>query len=172
MKNRWFSFSRHTNSQSSTEEIYVLGYTGSNASGLTTKLQSALRAAVVKCNAIHTDINFKLSYGADYQQNNIVVYRVNNSLPGAKILGDIPEGNRPNKWIQINSGIEGLNACAIEFVLSREIRNSLEIKRKNKYWQLLNTVLPLKEAVTVAKADPKDDLEFNFYDRVVREYLY
>ena len=176
MKNLWFSFSQHATDSKSTpihdkKTINVLGYIGGNSSALTSKMQSALQVAIKDCNDLHSDFNFQLTYGSNYHHTDVVVYRASNDLPGAKVA--VPEGDRTNKWIQINSGIDYLESKVIEDVMSREIRYALGLKKKEGFWQLRKESPPVYDGgVAISNYDSEEDAEFDFYDRVVREYLY
>ncbi|MDY8134365.1 M57 family metalloprotease [Aquimarina sp. 2201CG5-10] len=85
----------------SNRTIDILGYTGS-CCALTSTMQTGLRWAVNNYNRINTTLNFRLTFGTNFQAADMVVY--NNGSSGAGGQAEFPSGGRPGKFIQINAG--------------------------------------------------------------------
>ncbi|MHA7058534.1 M57 family metalloprotease [Aquimarina sp. M1] len=81
--------------------IDILGYTGS-CCALTSTMQTGLQWAVNNYNRISTRLNFRLTFGTNFEAADMVVY--NNGQGGAGGQAEFPSGGRPGKFIQINAG--------------------------------------------------------------------
>ncbi len=106
--------------------IDILGYTGS-CCALTSNMRTGLQWAVNNYNRINTTLNFRLTFGTDFQSADMVVY--NNGASGAGGQAEFPSGGRPGKFIQINAGtgtFGGSNVNNVnEHVIGHEIGHAV-----------------------------------------------
>ncbi|RZT00019.1 M57 family metalloprotease [Aquimarina brevivitae] len=111
---------------SSNSTIDIIGYTGS-CCALTSTMQTGLQWAVNNYNRINTRLNFRLTFGTDYQSKDMVVY--NNGQGGAGGQAEFPSGGRPGKFIQINAGTGSFGGSNVnnvnEHVIGHEIGHAV-----------------------------------------------
>ncbi|WP_109299438.1 M57 family metalloprotease [Aquimarina sp. AU474] len=111
---------------SSNRTIDILGFTGSG-NALTTSMRTGLQWAVNNYNRINTTLNFRLTFGTNFQAADMVVY--NNNQSGAGGQAEFPSGGRPGKFIQINAGtgtFGGSNVNNVnEHVIGHEIGHAV-----------------------------------------------
>jgi hypothetical protein len=166
----------------------VIGYTGNNSNGLSSKERTALSWAVNNYNSLNLGIHLNLSYGTNWQPKDIVVYRNNIGFVGG--LSNFPSGGRPYKFVQIN-GIGSFNTNVIEHVITHEIGHSFGL-RHSDWWSRQSCADGGNEgtgsdgAVHIPGTPTGFDSgslmnacfslssngEFGFYDRVALNYLY
>lgn len=106
--------------------IDILGFTGS-CCALTSSMRTGLQWAVNNYNRINTTLNFRLTFGTNFQAADMVVY--NNGASGAGGQAEFPSGGRPGKFIQINAGtgtFGGSNVNNVnEHVIGHEIGHAV-----------------------------------------------
>lgn len=102
--------------------ITIIGYTGNNSNGLTSKMQTALQWAVNNYNRLNLDISFQLTYGTNWQDKDMVVYQVAGGGGGS---AGFPSGGAPNKFVRINSGTDAFSTNVNEHVICHEIGHSV-----------------------------------------------
>jgi len=106
--------------------IDILGFTGS-CCALTSNMRTGLQWAVNNYNRINTTLNFRLTFGENFQAADMVVY--NNGASGAGGQAEFPSGGRPGKFIQINAGtgtFGGSNVNNVnEHVIGHEIGHAV-----------------------------------------------
>lgn len=190
---------RTNNLVSQGRTIRVIGYTGNNANGLDSKMQTALQWAVNNYNALNINLNFTLAYGTNYQSYDMVVYRVNGNGGGS---AGFPSGGAPNKFIRIQSGTSNFSTNVVEHVITHEMghsvglrhtdyfdrRTSCGVERDPNTGQILNpnegqsssgalhipgtpTSADLN-SIMLACFSSNEDGEFGSNDRTALEYLY
>ncbi|WP_299216076.1 M57 family metalloprotease [uncultured Aquimarina sp.] len=110
----------------SNRTIDILGFTGSG-NALTSNMQTGLQWAVNNYNNLSTTLNFRLTFGTNFQAADMVVY--NNNGSGAGGQAEFPSGGRPGKFIQILNGtgtFGGSNVNNVnEHVIGHEIGHAL-----------------------------------------------
>ncbi|MHA7057349.1 M57 family metalloprotease [Aquimarina sp. M1] len=111
--------------------IDILGYTGDNFA-LTSKMQTALSWAVNNYNALSNTLNFNLTFGANFEDADIVVYKINNMDGGGSAGFPTPQG-KPHKWIRINSGTDMFNINVNEHVIGHEIGHCIGLRHQDWY---------------------------------------
>ena len=111
-----------TNNLVSNGVITIIGYTGNNSNGLTTKMQTGLQWAVNNYNALNLSISFQLTFGTNYQNKDMVVYQVQGGAGGS---AGFPSGGNPYKWVKINSGLAPYSNNVHEHVIGHEIGHSI-----------------------------------------------
>ena len=115
----------------SNRTIDIIGYTGGGGFGLTNTQRTALQWAVNNYNRINNmSLNFRLTYGTNYQSKDIVVYRnPNNSNAGGS--AGFPSNGRPNKFVQIWTGLDSANTNVNEHVITHEIGHSVGFRHSD-----------------------------------------
>jgi len=109
--------------------INILGYTGRNNT-LTSKMQTALRWAVNNYNSLSNSLHFNLSFGADYDTADIVVYLIDTTdIGGNSGFPDV--SGQPYKWIQIYSGTSILPTNISEYVISHQIGHAIGLRHQD-----------------------------------------
>ncbi|WP_435261908.1 M57 family metalloprotease [Tenacibaculum sp. nBUS_03] len=104
--------------------ISIIGYTGGGGYGLSTKERTALEWAVNNYNRLSgVSISFTLTFGTNYQNKDMVVYKNPNSS-GAGGSAGFPSNGRPYKWVQIY-GLSGYSTNVNEHVITHEIGHSV-----------------------------------------------
>lgn len=104
--------------------ISIIGYTGGGGYGLSSKERTALQWAVNNYNRLSgVSISFTLTYGTNYQNKDMVVYR-NPSQSGSGGSAGFPANGLPYKWVQIY-GLSGYSTNVNEHVLTHEIGHSV-----------------------------------------------
>lgn len=111
-----------TNNLVSNGVITIIGYTGNNSNGLTSRMRTGLQWAVNNYNALNLDISFNLTFGTNYQNKDMVVYQVAGGAGGS---AGFPSGGNPNKWVRINSGLASYSTNVHEHVIGHEIGHSI-----------------------------------------------
>jgi len=103
--------------------ITIIGYTGGDGFGLSSKEQTALRWAVNNYNRLNLDISFSLTFGTNYQSKDMVIYH-NPNETGAGGSAGFPSNGNPNKFVQIY-GLNNYNTNVVEHVITHEIGHSV-----------------------------------------------
>lgn len=180
---------RTYNLVNSPRTVSVIGYTGNNSSGLSTRMRTSLQWAINNYNALNTGLNFTLTYGTNYSPYDIVVYRVANGQQGGRAGFPYSNGD-PYKWCRIYSGLDNSAYNTIEHVITHEIGHCLGLRHTD--WNTRASCNQSGEAanpdgavhipgtptgfdsnsVMLACFGSNEDGEFGFYDRVALEYLY
>ncbi len=176
-----------TNNLVSNGVITIIGYTGNNSNGLTTKMQTGLQWAVNNYNALNLDISFQLTFGTNYQNKDMVVYQVQGGAGGS---AGFPSGGNPYKWVQIFSGMDNYNTNVNEHVIGHEIGHSVGLRHTDWFsrqscgqsGESANPDGAVHIPGTPTGYDPTSlmlacfnsgvDGEFNNNDRIALEYLY
>ncbi|AXT62988.1 peptidase [Aquimarina sp. AD10] len=108
--------------------IDILGYTGSG-NALTGTMQTGLRWAVDNYNRLGLRLNFRLTFGTNFQAADMVVY--NNNRGGGGGSAGFPSGGRANKFIQINAGTSSFGNNVNEHVIGHEIGHSIGFRHQD-----------------------------------------
>lgn len=117
---------RTYNLVASPRTIKVVGYTGYGYD-LTEKMKKSLTWAINNYNhRINTGLNFTLTFGTDYDDADIVVYRYRNGKAGGS--AGFPSNGNPFKWVQIFENMENYNNNVIEHVIGHEIGHCLGLR--------------------------------------------
>ncbi len=112
----------------SNRTIDILGYTGSG-NALTSTMQTGLQWAVNNYNRLNSSLNFRLTFGTNFQAADMVVY--NNNQGGGGGSAGFPSGGRPNKFIQINAGTSSFGNNVNEHVIGHEIGHSIGFRHQD-----------------------------------------
>lgn len=180
---------RTNNLVSQGRTIRVIGYTGNNANGLDSKMQTALQWAVANYNRINTSLNFTLTFGTNYNSYDMVVYRVSGGGGGS---AGFPSGGAPNKFIRINSGTSNYDTNVVEHVITHEMGHSVGLRHTDYFDRSYSCgsggnegdggVGAIHVPGTPTGIDPNsimlacfgsgEDGEFGNYDVTALEYLY
>lgn len=102
--------------------IDILGYTGS-CCALSTRMRTGLQWAVNNYNRINTTLNFRLTFGTNFQAADMVVY--DNGQGGQGGQAEFPSGGRAGKFIQILSGMASASNNVNEHVIGHEIGHAV-----------------------------------------------
>ncbi|CAM1345611.1 Protease B [Tenacibaculum amylolyticum] len=111
--------------------INIIGYTGGGGFGLSNKAQTALQWAVNNYNRLNLSISFNLTYGTNYQPQDMVVYN-NPNESGSGGSAGFPSGGAPFKFVQIY-GLEGFNTNVNEHVITHEIGHSVGFRHTDYF---------------------------------------
>ncbi len=103
----------------SNRTIDILGYTGSG-NALTSTMRTGLQWAVNNYNRLNTSLNFRLTFGTNFQAADMVVYN-NNRSGGGGSAGFPDSAGRPFKFIQINAGTSSFGNNVNEHVIGHEM---------------------------------------------------
>ncbi|WP_299257782.1 M57 family metalloprotease [uncultured Aquimarina sp.] len=111
----------------SSRTIDIIGYTGNNSNGLSSKEQTGLQWAVNNYNRLNLSVSFRLTFGTDYQSKDMVVYHDPNEEAAGEqggVAGFPDSQGRPNKWVAIY-GLGGYSNNVNEHVITHEIGHSI-----------------------------------------------
>ncbi len=103
--------------------INIIGFTGGGGFGLSSKAQTALQWAVNNYNRLNLTIRFNLTFGTNYQPQDMVVYN-NPNESGSGGSAGFPTNGNPFKFVQI-FGLEGFSTNVNEHVITHEIGHSV-----------------------------------------------
>lgn len=104
--------------------ISIVGYTGGNGQGLSSKERTALQRAVNKYNALsNVSISFNLTFSSNYSSKDMVVYH-NPNQSGAGGSAGFPANGRPYKFVQIY-GLNNYSTNVVQHVIMHEIGHSI-----------------------------------------------
>lgn len=120
---------RTYNLVSSPQTISVIGYTG-GSQALNSTMRTALQMAVSNYNALNMGLNFTLSFGTNYSNKDIVVYRTYGSAGGS---AGFPSGGNPYKFVQIFSGTSSYGTNVTEHVITHEIGHCLGLRHTDYF---------------------------------------
>lgn len=111
-----------TNNLVADGNITVLGFTG-GANALSTANTNGLRFAVDNYNALNLDITMTLSFGTNFNDFDIVVFK-NPDETGSGGSAGFPSNGRPNQFVQI-FGLDNFSNDVNEHVIAHEIGHSI-----------------------------------------------
>lgn len=117
--------------------IDILGYTGNDQFGLSNRGQTALQWAVNNYNRLSgVSLNFRLTYGTNFQAADMVVYdnSTNNSGSGG-VAGFPNSSGQANKFIQIYN-LDGFSTNVNEHVITHEIGHSIGFRHSDWFDRL------------------------------------
>ncbi|MEO0641027.1 MAG: M57 family metalloprotease [Bacteroidota bacterium] len=120
---------RTSNLVSSPRTITVIGYTGGSFA-LDNTMRTALQWAINNYNRVNIGLNFQLSFGTNYQNKDITVYRVSGSGGGS---AGFPSGGDPYGFVQIQSGTSSFGTNVVEHVITHEIGHCLGFRHTDYF---------------------------------------
>ncbi|WP_425392154.1 M57 family metalloprotease [Ekhidna sp.] len=173
---------------SSNYNIDIIGYTGGSYA-LDNTMRTALQWAVNNYNRLNIGLNFNLSYGTNYGNKDIVVYRVSGGGGGS---AGFPSGGKPYKWVQIQSGTSNYGTNVVEHVITHEIGHSVGFRHTDYFNRSISCGSGGNEgsagvgaihipgtptgadmnSIMLACFSANEDGEFGSYDITALEYLY
>ncbi len=116
----------------SNRTIDIIGYTG-GSQGLNNTQRTALQWAVANYNRLSgVSLNFRLTFGTDYQSKDMVIYRnPSDSRTGGS--AGFPSNGRPNKFIQLWTGMDNQSTNTNEHVITHEIGHSIGFRHSDYF---------------------------------------
>ncbi len=108
--------------------IKIVGYSGEGFA-LTSKMRTALSWAVSNYNNLSTTLNFSLTYGADTDTADIIVYKVEGEAGGSAGFPSI--NGKPYKYVRINSDTDNLSINMNEHIITHEIGHCIGLRHKD-----------------------------------------
>lgn len=173
---------------SSNYNIDIIGYTGGSYA-LDNTMRTALQWAVNNYNRLNIGLNFNLSYGTNYGNKDIVVYKVSGGGGGS---AGFPSGGKPYKWVQIQSGTSSYGTNVVEHVITHEIGHSVGFRHTDYFDRSISCGSGGNEgsagvgaihipgtptgadmnSIMLACFSSSEDGEFGSYDITALEYLY
>ena len=174
---------------SSNYTIDIIGYTANNSNGLDNTMQTALQWAVANYNRLNIGLNFRLTFGTNYQSKDMVVYRVGGGGGGS---AGFPSSGRPYKWVQIQSGTSSFGTNVVEHVITHEIGHSVGLRHTDYFNRSISCGSGGNEgsggvgaihipntptsadmnSIMLACFSSSEDGEFGNFDVVALEFLY
>ncbi|WP_198154642.1 M57 family metalloprotease [Plesiocystis pacifica] len=179
---------RTNNLVNSPKTISVIGYTG-GGNALDSTMQTALQMAVQNYNEMNLGLTFTLTTGTNYQDKDIVVYKVSGNGGGQ---AGFPENGNPYKFVQIQSGTSNFGTDVVEHVITHEIGHCVGFRHTDYFNRSISCGSGGNEGSsgvgaqhipgTPTGADMSSIMlacfnsgvsgEFSSYDRTALEYLY
>lgn len=115
----------------SNRTIDILGFTGNNGQGLSSRGQTALQYAVNNYNRLSgVTLNFRLTYGSSQNAINradMVVFDNSINESGSGGVAGFPSGGRPNKFLSIFN-LGSFDTDVHEHVITHEIGHSVGLR--------------------------------------------
>jgi len=108
--------------------IDILGFTRSDFA-LTSTMRTGLQWAVNNYNRLNNSLNFRLTFGENFQAADMVVY--NNNRGGGGGSAGFPSNGRPFKFVQINAGTSSFGNNVNEHVIGHEIGHSVGFRHQD-----------------------------------------
>lgn len=105
--------------------IDILGYTGS-CCALTTNMRTGLSWAVDNYNKLNTNLNFRLTFGANTNGADMIVFNQGGTGLGGR--ADFPSGGRPGRLVRIDGGLANSNNNINEHVITHEIGHAVGLR--------------------------------------------
>ncbi|WP_405252386.1 zinc-dependent metalloprotease [Dokdonia sp. Asnod3-C12] len=115
--------------------VDIIGYTGNDNFGLSSKGRTALEWAVNNYNRISgSALRFRLTFGTNFNNSDMVVYDNTANNPGQSggVAGFPSAQGLPNKFVQIY-GLEGSSTNVNEHVITHEIGHSIGFRHSDYY---------------------------------------
>lgn len=129
----------HTNNLVSQNTVIdIIGYTGNDGFGLSSKAQTALRWAVANYNRLNLTISFNLTFGTNFDPLDMVVYDNpnppvdENGNEGVGGSAGFPTGGAPFKFVQIYN-LEQFSTNVNEHVITHEIGHSVGFRHTDYF---------------------------------------
>lgn len=114
--------------------IDIIGYSGNDQFGLSSKAQLGLEWAVNNYNRLNgSALRFNLTTGVNFDASDIVVYDNTANNPGSQGgVAGFPSNGRPFKFVQIY-GLESFDTNVNEHVITHEIGHSIGFRHSDYY---------------------------------------
>lgn len=112
--------------------IDIIGYTG-GSNALNSTQRTALQYAVDNYNRLSgVNLYFRLTFGTDYSNQDMVVYRNPNNTSTGGSAG-FPSSGQPNKFVQLWTGMDNQNVNVNEHVITHEIGHSVGFRHSDYF---------------------------------------